>query len=364
MHLIDVLALRPVPAGALFLALTRRCPLSCAHCSTNSRLSSEEHDGDMFLRFVDMFTADNRPEVILMSGGEALLRPRLVRELAESARSVGCTSQVLSGMFFARGERIPPPILRAIDAVDHFSASLDEYHEREVSRAQVFRMLDEVLALGKDVSLHIVGLGDDDPYVAGLVDDIRRHFDDRVPILVGRVGATGRAREWLVEPESASRREITAEPCTIANWPLVAFDGVIVGCCNQTIVDRRPVPDHLRLGHAAEDDWSDVRERYLRSTLMRGVRLFGPEYVADRFSDSVNCDGYCETCIKLSSDATLERRLAEVLARPSTELIARQVELLQRSGGAIAFARRAGIARYADLIALGYDGPREAACVA
>src|SRR2546421_11904995 len=231
----DVLALRPVPAAALFLALTRRCPLSCVHCSTNSMLSSEEHDGEMFLRLVDSFTADDRPEVILLSGGEALLRPQLVRDLAESARSAGCSSQVLSGMFFARGSRIPPPILRAIESVDHFSASLDLYHEREVSRAQVFHTLDEVLELGKDVSLHIVGLGDDDPYVAGLVDDIRSHFDDRVPILVGRVGATGRAREWLVEAESASRHEITAEPCAIANWPLVAFDGVIVGCCNQTI---------------------------------------------------------------------------------------------------------------------------------
>ena len=355
MHLMDVLALRPVPAGALFLALTRRCPLSCSHCSTNSMLSSEEHDGDMFLRFVDTFTEEDRPEVILMSGGEALLRPRLVRDLAESARSVGCSSQVLSGMFFARGSRIPRPILEAIESVDHFSASLDSYHEREVSRAQVFRMLDEVIALGKDVSLHIVGLGDDDPYVAGLVADIRRHFDDRVPVLVGRVGATGRAREWLDPREAPVRGEIAADPCTIANWPLIAFDGTIVGCCNQDVVDRRPVPDHLRLGHAAEDDWGGVRERYLRSTLMRGVRMFGPEYVADRYSESVACEGYCETCVKLSGDETLERRLAEVLARPSTELVARHIELLQRSGGAIAFARRAGIARYAELIALGYE---------
>jgi len=357
----DVLALRPVPAGALFLALTRRCPLSCVHCSTNSMLTSEEHEGEMFQRLVDSFTVDDRPEVILMSGGEALLRPKLVRQLAESARSVGCSSQVLSGMFFARGRRIPPPILRAIEAVDHFSASLDYYHEREVSRAEVFRTLDEVIALGKDVSLHIVGLGDDDPYVAGLVADIRRHFDDRVPILVGRVGATGRAREWLDVRESSARGEIAADPCTIANWPLVAFDGAIVGCCNQDVVDRRPVPAHLLLGHAAEDDWPVVRERYLRSTLMRGVRLFGPEYVADRFGEIVDCEGYCETCVKLSTDATLERRLAEVLARPTTEYVARQVELMQRSGGALAFARRAGSAKYAELIALGYE---EEACVA
>jgi hypothetical protein len=97
---------------------------------------------------------------------------------------------------------------------------------------------------------------------------------------------------------------------------------------------------------------------------MRGVRLFGPEYVADRFGESVTCEGYCETCVKLSFDTTLERRLAAVLAKPSTELIARHVEQLQRSGGAIAFARRAGMARYADLIALGYEGPREETCVA
>ena len=362
MHLMEVLELRPVPGAALFLALTRRCPLSCAHCSTNSMLSSEEHDGAMFQRFVDSFTVDDHPNVILMSGGEALLRPRLVEELAESARSVGCSSQVLSGMYFARGEarRIPPRLRRAIASVDHFSASLDAYHEREVSRHEVFRMLDEVIAIGKDVSLHIVGLGDDDPYVAGLVDDCRRHFDDRVPILVGRVGATGRARSWLEEAGVAPSHEIEADPCPVANWPLVAFDGAIVGCCNQDVVDRRPIPAHLALGHAAVDDWPSVRERYLRSALLRGLRVYGPEYIADRYTDAGACGGYCESCFALAADASLEERLAEVLARPSSEFVERHVTLLQRSGGALAFARRSGLARYADLIALGY----EEACVA
>jgi|SRR5436190_4450363 len=362
MHLMDVLALRPVPAAAAFLALTRRCPLSCAHCSTNSMLSSEEHDGDMFRRFVDSFMPESHPEVILMSGGEALLRPRLVQELAESARSAGASSQVLSGMFFARGARarIPKPILRAIESVDHFSASLDAYHEREVSRGEVFRALDEVIALGRDVSLHIVGLGDDDPYVAGLVADIRRRFDDRVPVLVGRVGPMGRARDWLDVPAGAAPRAAAADPCTLANWPLVAFDGTIVACCHQEVVDKRPVPEHLLLGHARTDDWATVRERYLRSTLLRGIRTYGPEYVADRFGDSVACSGYCETCVTLSTDPTLEPRLAELLARPSAELVERHVAMLQRAGGPLAFARRAGLARYAEMIALGY----EEACVA
>ena len=356
MHLMDVLALRPVPAAALFLALTRRCPLSCAHCSTNSMLTSEEHPGDMYLRFVETFTPDDHPEVILMSGGEALLRPRLVRDLAESARAVGCSAQVLSGMFFARnGRRIPRPLVQAIEAVDHFSASLDAFHEREVSRTQVFRALDEVLSLGKDVSLHLVGLGDDDPYIEGLVADVRRRFDDRVPVLVGRVGATGRARDWLEEEPTAPSHAVAADPCAIANWPLVAFDGTIVACCNQDVVDRRPVPAHLRLGHAAEDDWPSIRAAYVRSTLLRGVRLFGPQYVADRFGERAACEGYCETCFGLPDDEALERRVAEVLARSTTELLEQQVAGLQREAGPLAYARRFGVARYADLITLGYQ---------
>ena len=121
------------------------------------------------------------------------------------------------------------------------------------------------------------------------------------------------------------------------------------------------MPAHLRIGHAAEDDWGVVRERYLRSTLMRGVRLFGPAYLADEYGETVDCEGYCETCVKLSTDPELERRVAEMLARPTTDFIARHVERMQRSGGALAFARRAGSAKYADLIALGYE---EEACIA
>ena len=65
-------------------------------------------------------------------------RPELLRELAESARSVGTWSLALSGMYWARAPRIPPAIRRAIDALDHFSASVDVYHEKEVPRAEAW----------------------------------------------------------------------------------------------------------------------------------------------------------------------------------------------------------------------------------
>ena len=72
----------------------------------------------MFLRFVDTFTVDDHPEVLAISGGEAFLRPALLRDLAERAAAVGCKTAALSGMFWAKDRRIPPPIKRAIDALE------------------------------------------------------------------------------------------------------------------------------------------------------------------------------------------------------------------------------------------------------
>ncbi|NEE35631.1 radical SAM protein, partial [Streptomyces sp. SID7982] len=156
MELAELVARRPFPAAGLLLGLTRRCPLSCAHCSTGSGLfTRQEPDAGQLERFVGSFTAENRPDVVMLTGGEPLLLPALAERLSTLARNAGSRTALLSGMFFARsgalpgrrggafpGRRsgaIPPAILRAIRSVDHFSASLDIHHEREVPRADVFR---------------------------------------------------------------------------------------------------------------------------------------------------------------------------------------------------------------------------------
>src|ERR1700730_4916481 len=133
----DFLRFRAVPAAGISLALTRRCPLHCAHCGTESTSTSEESPAEVLTRFVGTFTADVHPEVVAISGGEAFLRPELLREVADQSRRVGARTFALSGMFWAKTPRIPPSIRRPIDSLDHFSASLDIFHEMEVPRSAV-----------------------------------------------------------------------------------------------------------------------------------------------------------------------------------------------------------------------------------
>jgi hypothetical protein len=47
MHLAELLSLRAVPAAGVSLALTRKCPLSCAQRATNSTLTSHEARADV-----------------------------------------------------------------------------------------------------------------------------------------------------------------------------------------------------------------------------------------------------------------------------------------------------------------------------
>lgn len=355
MHLTEMLNLRPVPAAGLFLSLTRRCPLSCSHCSANSLLSSEEYPEDIFLRFVETFTPANRPDLVLLMGGEPLLRPKLICELAERVHAVGSQICLISGMFFARSPRVPRLIRQAMSNVDHFTASLDVFHEQQVPRAAVFRVMLDLVERGQDVSFHVVGLNENDPYLADVTGDIRRFFADRVPVFVAPINAVGRAKAWLKKQENQSQDNIEPLPCSMAAWPTVAFDGTVVACCNQAVVGG-PAPPHLRLGHAAKDDWAKLRERYLTSTMMRAIRVFGPKYIASRHGfGKVGCDGYCSTCHKLAEKPDIAGRLETVMARPGMRFVEQQVVRLEQERLVADYA----IPRYAALASLGYE-PKEA----
>lgn len=281
-------------------------------------MRSEQHGAEPFLRLVGSFTHDSRPDVMWLTGGEPLLRPQLVTRVAGRARESGTTTALISGMWFA--ERGPAKhVARALRAVDHVSASIDRFHEAEVPRVAVLAQLRELLDEGRDVSVHLVVEGPRDPYLGEAVGEIRAFLEDRCPIHVSVVAPIGRGTD--VATGSLLPAAAAVEPCELASWPVVVYDGTVIACCSQLAVDG-PIPEHLRLGHAAVDDWEAVRDRALASPMVRALRAYGPGWIAARHGAGV-CDGYCETCMTLSDDPALPERVAEHMARPGTALLER-----------------------------------------
>ncbi|MFF9685774.1 radical SAM protein [Streptomyces sp. NPDC014623] len=353
MELGELVGRRPFPAAGLLLGLTRRCPLSCAHCSTGSSLTAREEPGaGRLLDFVGSFTEENRPDVVMLTGGEPLLLPALVAELSTRARAAGSRTALLSGMFFARSRDIPPPLLRAITGVDHFSASLDAHHEREVPRSDVFRAVHRIRAAGVPVSFHLAGTGADDPYLADITRDIEEEFGGRVPSLVNEVRPFGRAASWAA-PARTGPEAGAASPCAMAAWPVVAFDGTVLACCNQDTVDRRPAPAHLRLGHIATDDWATVRRRALESPVLRMIRTVGPAHLAARSGASSHGASYCDGCRALGSDARVAAEAGSVAAGAPGALLDLAAAHRGAAQGPVGVVRRHGCAAYAPLVLAG-----------
>ncbi len=350
MELAELVGLRPFPAAGLLLGLTRRCPLRCGHCSTGSDLTvREEPDADRLLRFVGSFTSENRPDVVMLTGGEPLLLPTLAGELSFLARRAGSRTAVLSGMFFARSKEIPPAILRAIAQVDHFSASLDVHHEREVARADVFRALHRIRESGVSVSFHLTGTGADDPYLADITRAIDQEFGGRVPSLVNEVRPFGRAASWA-RPARGGPDPSAAAPCSMAAWPVVAFDGTVLACCNQDTVDRRPAPAHLDLGHIGSDDWETVRRRALESPVLRMIRTVGPAHLAARSGAAPRPGSYCDGCRALGGDEAVAAGARAVAAGPAGALLDLAAAQRGALGGPEGVVRRHGCSAYAPLV--------------
>lgn len=360
MHLVEILSIRGVPASALFLALTRRCPLSCAHCSTESSLSSEQYPDEPFRRVVGSFTAEHHPRLLYMSGGEALLRAGLVHDLAVTAREAGTRSVVLSGMYFARdGHAMSPAVRRAVGSVDHFAASLDQFHEREVSRREVFRALHEIREMVPAVSLQLVGMASDDPYLLRLIDDVRREFDDGVPMFVDLVGRAGRAKEWMARPDPATRTPAPTnllEPCFLTSWPLVHYDGTVFACCAQEIVARRR-PAHLVIGDAARDPWPVLAERSVNSRMLHGIRLFGPLELRRRLGDGQPGTGYCDACVRLGDDPGLAAEVERYFGSPAGRALALAGQQLVAGADPGRFVSMYGAPNHEDLVRLGWRDP-------
>lgn len=356
-----MMRLRPVPGAGLLVTLTRRCPLHCGHCSTSSTLLGEDVPAGSLLRFVGSFQPADRPQVLLLTGGEPLLRPQLTAQVAAVARSTGTRSVLLSGMFFARTRRMPARIAAAVAAVDHFSASIDAYHEREVPRADVFRAVRRVLAAGTAASFHITGSGPDDPYLADVTADIRRTFNDRVPMLVNTVRAVGRAAAWAGATRTIAKATAPS-PCAMAAWPVVAFDGTVLACCNQDVVDRRPAPAHLRLGHIGSDDWPAIRDRVGTSPVLRMLRSVGPTHLYERYAaNPAPAPGYCAGCRALDGDPVVMAATRRAGEGAVGALLDREAVRRQTAAGPVALVRRHGCAPYAELVALPHTAPNSGA---
>ncbi|CAB4550268.1 MAG: radical SAM protein [Actinobacteria bacterium] len=324
MRMSDILQWRATPAAGLYLHVTRRCPLSCGHCSMRSTMHLAETDPAPLRSLVDSFTADDHPRFVCLTGGEPLLRPGLVRSLSSTAKRAGSYVVMATGGFFISKPTVPPAIDDALRTIDHVVLSMDAFHEPEVPRHLSIEFLRTVLDRGQGASVQLVGTGPADPYVVATIEDLRRAFGDQVAILVGTLVPVGRGADLgtvrLVERDDDPSATVAAQGCPMLSWPVVTDDGSVVACCDQHVVDGAAAP-HLRIGAAAQLTWPEIRAFVEQRPMSRAIRVFGPRYLAAKGAPELLQPGACSTCHAVGGHDGVDAAAAELVSSPTLSLI-------------------------------------------
>lgn len=332
MHLREIFQIRGETAAGVYMLLTRRCPMSCAHCSTQSHpMATDEIPRDFAEWFVDSFGAGVPPKLLCLSGGEALLRPALVKSLVARAAQAGTATYLMSGMFFVGERGMPRAIRQAVSGLAHFSASIDQFHEKFVPRKAVFKALASIRELGVSISIQSVANGRDDPYLQNLLSEIENYFGQTVPVFYLLLKPIGRAATWF--RPTRGRTEIPAiSPCKVASWPTVSFDGRIYACCNQRVIDGSQ-GSHLSVGHIAETEWRTVRSKMLERPVLRVIRTLGPTRAALLAKSPVG-DSQCRTCSSIRTDDDIDLKMAEAMMTSKSAILEAYVGQVATEPGA------------------------------
>lgn len=317
MNWAEITARRAVPGAGVFIAITRRCPLHCAHCSTESTMSSPQAEDDYYRQFVASFTPDNHPEVVWFTGGEPMLRHRLVRELAASCRKLSATTALTTGLYFGRRGKIPAHFWPALEEIDFITVSIDTWHEQEVNRQISFSCFEQMLSRGLHVGVQATGRDSDDPYLLDLLDEIEARFGHQIGVFVSLLKPAGRGvnlmEPWNLSEDAMATGRPRPQGCGGLSWPVFGFgEQVVNACCNQEAVNDRP--EHLSL----PVDWPHISRSLREDPVLRVINVLGPRVLAYNLDATTEpMLDYCGKCRSLAGRSGLAETAQEIVDRPS-----------------------------------------------
>ena len=294
------------PAGVVQMAimLTRRCNMSCAHCSVES---GPKIQGEPALETLqEAVRAAHRGGVksLLFTGGEPMLREAVVLELLRQSRELGLVTALTSNGFWGKTpDRARQTIARLQSAgLKLLTLSYDRYHadyqgpQPAVNIARAAR--EARLALNISIT-RTAQETDLDAIVAPFekLAGLNLRFYDVQPV--------GRARDF----ELGTLRGETGGFCNACNSPALTDDGRLIACNGPSYFNAPPSPLHV--GALAGDDLETLLRRHRGDTVLEAIRTQGPAWLLGELETLPGFEnfarpaygGMCDVCLHLNSDA-------------------------------------------------------------
>jgi hypothetical protein len=261
---------------ALGIELTMKCPLTCGHCGYSSGPDrTEAVDAGLLAERIE---ADDRIQLLIVSGGEPFAAPAALRRVLAAARRRDLAVAVNTAAHWATSVEAARTVLSRFEGITQLDVSADPWHTPFVPLANVRNACQAALDLGI-VAVLIVRVFDQqgDPFLAEL-EAALGELVDRVPVDLGPVSRVGRAEQ--IAPPSGWPAPTDPRPAGACDWahaPVVNTDGRVFACCNHAVASTTPA---LQLGHLERDSLADITAAADHDLVLQAIRALGPAWLA------------------------------------------------------------------------------------
>ena len=303
---------------AAVLMITRKCNMSCAHCSVASHPGISEEPSPETLRRAVMEMGEAGVIGIQYTGGEPLIRHRLLFELMELAQTrYGMGAAIVSNGFWGKKpERAREFFQKMVDlGLMRLTISYDRFHAKFMGPEPVCNILEVARARQWPVNINVTRTAQD-----GELGELLAPFTSY---------KNASFRFYDVQPVGEAEKlgeELRAQ-----------IDGFSSGCEQATVCDNgrmaacngpayfEPDESALILGRTDEKSLTELLLLHDEDPILQTIRLEGPIKLKETleslpgFADfpfKKQYSGMCELCRQICRDPEAVAALREELSKP------------------------------------------------
>ena len=326
------------PTTHIALMVTRRCNMSCGHCSVESgpQVKNEPAEAELLGWVREAAAANVRS--ILFTGGEPMLREALVLRLLRECRRLGLRTAITTNGFWGRSAREALRRLRALRraGLSLLTVSYDRYHAEFQGHQPAVNIADAAAKLRFPVNISVVRAGDE-PEIGGIAAPFEKKPSARLSFY--DIQPVGRARAL---PVATLRSEVEGF-CNACSFPAITDDGRVVACNGPSYFARPDSP--LNVGSLRQESLRTLLERHRTDPLLDTIRAFGPARLRDElkrlpgfasFPFREQYHGMCDLCHHITSNGAavtaLRLRLADSEPTAARRAAQRVIDEQRRGG--------------------------------
>lgn len=298
----DVDQIRRTRGRSMLLFITDRCPVGCQHCSVDSRPDSPTiSDFGLFEDILDWMCDNGDLEVIGISGGEPFTERRGLELASRRFSEAGKRQVIFTSGVWATGPAAPGWIRDILARCCCVYLSTDAFHARTVADDRFIRAAQAISAAGPWIVVQVLDHGEATSRAERL---LREAFGDGWTELaeLNVIAPLTNGRGAGVFTRLARSPGHSFGPCSLVRSPMVRYDGLVTGCCNESVIMNLG-PTRLRHRVGSKAELASAVQRFHADSLLRVIGGVGLGMLTEhpRFADLAEdkFSSNCQMCWKV-----------------------------------------------------------------